>query len=136
MLKRLSIAEFLGALIDAVEARTGLRCYSDPNGEKSPFFCAEVLGTEPANTKTMFVDRFDVRFHCISEAVVPYSKAPAFRRVQALEEALTEDLALPEPFYMHRQESMGLQTMKKDETGEGHAVLEYSFHVCYGLICK
>lgn len=136
MLKRLSIAEFLGALIDWVSERTGVPCCSDPNGKASPFYAVELLRTEPQNTKTEFVDRYDVSIHCISEPVRPYSSAPVLDLVQKLEEAMSDDLELPEPFDLCRQEYGGLQAVKRDESDEGHAVLSFSFLIGYGFRCK
>lgn len=134
--QRLSAAVFLGSLIEAIEQRTGTPTYDTPDGEASPLYSVELLKTEPANTKTMFVDRYDIRVHCISEAVTPYSNAPALRLVQALEVALDDDLELPEPFYVFNQEYRGIRTLKKDPSGEGHAVTDWAFYVCYAYRCK
>lgn len=136
MLQRLSIGQFLGCVIDELERRTGVPCHYDPEGMPSPFFSVQLVKTEPANTKTMFIDRFEVWVHAISEPTKPYSPAKALELVQRLEEAMTEDIELPEPFSLFRQECGGLQTLKRDPTDEGHAVISYSFHVCYGLRCK
>lgn len=137
MIQRLSIAAFLGCLIEHIEAKTGRKCYDDPDGMASPFFSVQLVKSEPANTKTMFVDMFEVWVHCISEPVKPhYSNSPVLRLVNELEIAMSEDLALPEPYTMFRQEYGGLQTLKKDESMEGHAVLSFSFFVCYGFRCK
>ena len=137
MLKRLSIAELLGCLIGHIEDRTGVPCYDSPDNERSPLYSVQLTRTEPANTKTMYVDVFQVWVHCISEpAVGEYSNAPVLALVQGLEEALSDDLALPSPYRMFRQVYNGLQTLKMDESREGHAVLSFDFHVCYGFRCK
>ena len=49
---------------------------------------------------------------------------------------MTEDLELPEPYWLVLQTSQGLQTLKQDETGEKHAVAIYEFTVCYGFKTK
>lgn len=136
MIQRLSIASFLGLLIDHIEGRTGKRCYDDPDGKPSPFYSVQIVKSGPANTKTMYVDSYEVWIHCISKPVNPYSNAPVLELVRELEEAMTDDLFLPEPYDLIRQEHGGLQALKKDESGEGHAVVSYAFHVSYGFRCK
>lgn len=116
--------------------RTGVPCYDYPENKRSPFFSVEITATRPRNTKTMYLDEFSVSVHCIAPPVKPYSNAPVLKLVQSLEEALTSDIALPEPFEMFRQEYGGMQAVKRDETGEGHAVLSFQFWVCYGYRCK
>lgn len=136
MFQRLGIAQFLGCLIDHVGEKTGIRCYDYPDNVSSPLYSAEVTSTEVANTKTMYLDVFNVSIHCISEPVDPYSNAPVLALVQTLQEAMTEGFALPEPFYLYRCDFAGMQALKRDESDEGHAVLSYRFFVCYGLRCK
>lgn len=135
-LTRLSIAEFLGCLIDHVEAATGLRCYDDPENRESPFYSVQFLKSEPANTKTMFVDVYQVWVHCIAAPAKPHSNAPVLALVESLEEAMTSDVRLPDGFQLVAQVYGGLQSLKRDESGEGHAVLTYDFHICYGFRCK
>lgn len=136
MLKRLSIAEFLGHLIGAVSERTGIPCYDSPEDRPSPLYSVQLVRSEPADTKTMYIDVYSVWIHCIGAPVRPYSNAPVLSLVQALEEAMSDGLALPEPYLLYRQVYDGLQTLKMDETGEGHAVLSFTFHICYGYRCK
>ena len=136
MLKRLGIAQFIACLIRHVERRTGFRCYDDPDGMPSPFYAVQLLKSEPSDTKTMFVDSYDVWFHCIAEPRRPHSNAPVLKLVQSIEEAMTEDIAVPDGFTLIGQTYNGLQTLKTDESDEGHAVLSYRFRVCYGLRCK
>lgn len=136
MLQRMGIGEFLGVLIETIGERTGLPCVDSPDGEESPFYSIELTRTEPANTKTSFVDKYSVWIHCVAAPVTPYSNAPVLRLVKTLEEALTRDIPLSEPFRLNNQTYEGVQALKKDESGEGHAVLAYSFEVCYGFKCK
>lgn len=136
MYQRLSIAEFLGALITFIKERTGISCYDDPDNKPAPLYSVEIVRTEPQNTKTMYVDSFEVYIHCIAKEVIPHSNAPVLRLVQRLEEALSSQLRLPDPFQLYRQEYQGLQALKKDESGEGHAVLSYKLFVAYGYRCK
>ena len=136
MLQRMSIAEFLGVLNAAVEDRTGYPCHPNPDGKESPFYSVQLIKTEPKNTKTSFVDRYEVWIHCVAAPVVPHSDAPVLDLVQTIEEAMTDDVDLDGSFEMFNQQSNGLQSLKKDESGEGHAVLSFYFDVQYGLRCK
>lgn len=136
MIQRLNVALFMGAVINAVEARTGLRCYDNAENAESPFYCIEFIESKPANTKTMFVDHFTVWVHAISEAPHPWSSVPVLTLAHKLEEAMSTDIDVPEPFHVVRQEYGGMKTVKKDESGEGHAVLEFEFFICYGFKCK
>lgn len=136
MLQRLGIAQFIGCLIDYIEEATGIRCYDYPDNVESPLFSVEVASTTAANTKTMYIDVFNVNLHCISEPVEPYSNAPVLGLVQTLQEVMTDRFELPEPFSLYRLDFSGLQTLKRDESGEGHAILTYQFYICYGFRCK
>lgn len=65
------------------------------------------------------------------------SSVSAYELIQKLEEALTEDITLPEGYELITQTNNGIQTIKTDEvTNEKHAVLSYEFTVCYGFKCK
>ena len=56
--------------------------------------------------------------------------------IEDLQEAMTEDIELPEPFELIMQTDGGVQTIKTDETKEKHAIVSYTFMVCYGFKCK
>lgn len=88
----------------------------------------------PSNTKTMLRDVFSVRVHAIAEKA--NTSVGVYDLVQRLQEALTIDIFLPEPFELVLQTDNGVQTVKKDDTGEKHAIIDCEFMVCYGLICK
>ena len=135
--RRMSATELLSVLIEHVESRTGLRLYDNPDGKESPFYSFESIEREPHNTKTMFIDRFTVPIHSISaEPDGEYSSQPVLDMEADLEEALTDDLDLPEPFDLVSQECQGIDTIKKDPSNEGHAVTTFVFDVCYGFNCK
>lgn len=136
MIQRLSAADFVGRLMEVLENRTGIPCYSSPDDEPSPLLSVQLLRSHPENTKTMFIDVFDIWIHCISEAAIPYSDAPALELVKKVEGALMLPFNLPPPFTLQNIEYDGLETVKKDETGEGHAVLSFHFSVCYGFDVK
>lgn len=130
------MARFLGCLIEAIEQGTGLPCYDSPDKKASPFYSVELQRSDPENTKTMYVDAITVWVHCISEPTHPYSSARALSMENDLEKALYDGFALPEPFSLYRVECNGIQTIKRDETDEGHCVVEFAFRVCYGLRVK
>lgn len=136
MLRRMGIAEFLACLMACIEERTGVACSGNPESEPSPFYYPQILKTAPADTKTSFVTRYELWIHCIAGAVVPHSDAPALELVQMVEEALTDDIDVPDGCQMIAQKIDGLQSIKKDESGEGHAVVGCTFDVLYGFKCK
>lgn len=136
MIQRLSLAVFLGCLIEAIEAGTGTSCYDSPENRDSPLYSVELQSTQPENTKTMYIDAITVWVHCISEPVRPYSNAKVLGMVQRLEQALADGFELPAPFSLYRTTCNGVQTVKKDETDESHAIAEFTFRVCYGLRVK
>lgn len=136
MLKRMSVAEFLGAVFDHIEEKTGIPCYDDPVDKESPFYSTQLMKTEPADTKTSFVDRYEVWVHCISSPSAPYSNQPVLDLVTKLEEVMTEEISVCEPYRLNRQVYKGLQTLKKDESNEGHAILSFDFFICYGFKFK
>lgn len=137
--ERLSPTALIAAIQSKIEGKTGLRCYDyvDLN-TPSPFYFAELVRSMPANSKTMFRDVFTVNVHCIAappEGDV-ISSVGVYELIDGLEEALTEDIELPEPFELIMQTNNGIQNIKTDETREKHATLSYDFMVCYGFMCK
>lgn len=95
---------------------------------------AEIVGKRPAHSKTMWRDVFTVWIHAVAEP--GESSVGIYGLIQELEEALTEDIELPEGFDLIMQTNNGVQTIKTDETNEKHAVLAYEFMICYGFKCK
>lgn len=137
MLKRLGIADFLGALIQHVEQYTELRCYEAPEDQKSPFYAIELVETEPRNTKTEFIDRYQVSLHAIAAPCEgPFSFEPVLEMETRLEEAMTIPLKIPDQFHLVDQDFVGLNILKKDPSNEGHAVVTFHFDISYGLACK
>lgn len=133
--KKLSPVKLVKAIKGQIEKHTGLKCYDEvPENAQSPFYFAEIIKIDPANTKTMFRDNYSVYIHCIAEP--GGSSVGVYRLIEDLQEALTEDIALSEPWELIMQTDEGLQTIKTDETEEKHAVLQYDFMICYGFRCK
>ena len=135
MLRKISITTLMAKIIDLVETNTGKRCYDAvPNNAPSPFYYLELVSVKPKNTKTMYVASYNFQFHCIEE--VDYSSVKIHTLIQELEEALTQNLSLDDPYNVIRVVDNGVTVIKTDETGEKHAVCPVSFEISYGFICK
>ena len=135
MYKQIGMVDLIKAIQQKVEANTDLRCYDHVAiNTASPFYFVEVVGKRPSHSKTMWRDVFTVWIHAIAEK--SDSSVSVYNLIQKLEEALTEDISLPEPYQLVMQTNNGIQTIKTDETGEKHAVLAYEFMICYGFKCK
>lgn len=135
MYRQLGLLDLIHAVQEKIENKTGLRCYDAvPDNAPSPFYFAEVVSKRPAHTKTMYRDVFTVWIHAIAEP--GESSVPVYELTQLLEEAMTEDIILPDDFELILQTNNGVQRIKTDETNEKHAVLAFEFTVCYGFKCK
>lgn len=133
--QKLSPVTLIAAVQEKVEALTGLRCYDHvPLNEASPLYFAEITRIQPANSKTMFRDVYSVAIHCIAEESP--SSVGVYNLIENLQSALSEDIILPEPFELVMQTDNGVQTIKTDETGEKHAIVNFDFMVCYGFMYK
>lgn len=133
--QKLSPVTLIAAVQDKVEALTGLRCYDHvPLNEASPLYFAEITRIQPANSKTMYRDVYSVAIHCIAEESP--SSVGVYNLIENLQSALSEDIILPEPFTLVMQTDNGVQTIKTDESGEKHAIVNFDFMVSYGFMCK
>lgn len=133
--QKLSPTDLISAVQKKIKDQTDLQCYDHvPLNQAGPFYHAELVRIRPANSKTMFQDIYTVYIHCIAEESP--SSVGVYSLIEELQEAMTEDISLPEPFELIMQTDNGVQTIKTDETGEKHAVISYDFKVCYGFICK
>lgn len=133
--QKLSPVTLIAAVQDKIERLTDLRCYDHvPMNEESPLYFAEITRIQPANSKTMFRDVYSVAIHCIAEESP--SSVGVYNLIENLQSALSEEITLPEPFTLVMQTDNGVQTIKTDETGEKHAIVNFNFMVCYGFICK
>lgn len=135
MYKRLGLVDLISAIQLKVEDKTGLKCYDAvPSDAPSPFYFAEVVQKKADNTKTMLRDVFTVFIHAVAEPTGSSEKI--YDLIQKLEEALSEEIELPEEFELILQTENGLQALKTDETDEKHVVISYDFTVCYGYKFK
>lgn len=135
MYKQLGLNDLVSKVIDKIKSKTEIPCYDAvPDNAESPLYFVEVVGKQPVESKTMFIDRFTLWIHCIAKP--SNSSAEVYDLINKVEEALTEDIELPENFNLLMQINQGVQTIKQDETQEKHAVIAYEFRVCYGMKCK
>ena len=135
MYTQLGLVDLIKAIQTKVENRTRVKCYDCvPDNVPSPFYFVEVIGKRPAHSKTMYRDIFTVWIHAIAEP--KDSSVPIYQLINNLEEALTEDIELPDWVQLIMQTNNGVQTIKTDESNEKHAVIAYEFMVCYGFKCK
>ena len=133
--QKLSPVTLIAAVQEKVEALTGLRCCDHvPLNEASPLYFAEITRIQPANSKTMYRDVYSVAVHCIAEESP--SSVGVYNLIENLQSALSEDISLPEPFTLVMQTDNGVQTIKTDESGEKHAIVNFDFMVSYGFMCK
>lgn len=133
--QKLSPVTLIAAIQSKIENATGRKCYDHvPINETSPFYFTEITRILPSNTKTMFRDVYSVAVHCIAEESP--SSVGVYNLIENLQSALSEDISLPEPFELVMQTDNGVQTIKTDESGEKHAVVNFDFMVCYGFMCK
>ena len=135
MLQKLGLVDLVKAIQKTVETNTGLRCYDAvPLNAPSPFYFAEVVGQTKADNKTLYRDIYTVYIHCIAKP--SKSSVEVYNLVQKLEEALTENITLADPFYLLSQTSTGLANIQTDETEEKHAIVGFEFMVAYGFKTK
>lgn len=135
MKKMMNLTALMAAIQAQIQDGTGLMCYDAvPDNAASPFYRIELAGNKPANTKTMYVQQYDFDIHVI--APVSRSSVPVHTYIQKLEEALTDDIMIPAPYFLVRQDETGVRPIQDDETGEKHAVVGFSFLICYGFMVK
>ena len=133
--QKLSPVTLVAAVQNKIETLTGLRCYDHvPKNEECPLYFVEITRIRPANSKTMFRDVYSAAIHCI--AAENPSSVGVYSLIENLQSALSEDIALPAPFELVMQTDNGVQTIKTDESGEKHAIVNFDFMVCYGFMCK
>ena len=117
MYKQLGLTDLIAAIKQQIEANTDLTCYDvPPENAPSPLVYAEIAGLKPDDT-------------------IP-SSVPIHKHIQAVQEAMTDDITLPEGFGLVYQMDNGIQAIKTDETGEKHAILEFEFKVSFAYKIK
>lgn len=134
MYKQLGLVDLVHAIQQIVETNTGLRCYDAiPLNASAPFYYVAVTGKRPGHSKTQWRDIYTVNMHVIADGG---SSVPVYEYIQQLEEYLTDDIQLPEPYELIMQTETGINQIMEDPTGEKHAIIGYEFMISYGLRCK
>ena len=136
MLKQLSIVDLISAVQQQIEKNTKYKCYGFyPKKAKSPFYIAELYESVPNNSKTTYRTSYTLNIHAISSP--GESTVELYDMIQSLDEALTEDIELPDGYQMVAQMNMGVNAIYyEEETDERHAVIKYQFIIAYGYIVK
>ena len=136
MLKQLSIVDLISAVQQQIEKNTKYKCYDFyPKKAKSPFYIAELYESVPNNSKTTYRTSYTLNIHAISSP--SESTVELYDMIQSLDEALTEDIELPDGYQMVAQMNMGVNAIYyEEETDERHAVIKYQFIIAYGYIVK
>lgn len=134
MLQKLSFISVMAAIISKVEANTQLRCYDViPNNAPLPFYHVEMLGNIPEKSKTMEKERYQTVIHVFAEGG---SSVKVFEAINALEEALSEEIELPGDYEVTLQVPNGVSQILDEADGAKHAVIGYDFVVFSGYKIK
>lgn len=135
MHRKIGFAELAAAVLNTLRRNTAFSCYDAvPTDAPSPLLFVEVIGKRDASSKTMYKEIFTVQVHAVASP--GDARTEIYQMIQQVEEALTEDIALPEPITLVLQTETGVQSMQKEATNEWHAVLSYDLTVSYGWKCK
>lgn len=131
---QLDITDLVAAVMERLKS-TGIPVYDAvPDNAETPLFKVELAGMTPADTKTWFMTDFRVQIHVI--AAEGDSHVPIFGYVRQMQEAMTQDITLPEGYELVSQRDLGMVRNGQDETGENHMVWQYAIKVAYGLKIK
>lgn len=134
-LKQFPITSLIAAIQKTVQDGTGKKCLDFvPKDQPSPFYYVEFIGSQPGNSKTMFVTDYTVYIHVISEE--SESTVPVYKYMDDLSESLTEDISIPDPYWLVFQRNDGVKSVYREETGEVHGVVQYTFRISHGWKAK
>ncbi len=132
MYEQLGFMDFIAGIQKKIQEKTGLLCYDTvPENIPGPYYIANIMDKRPAHSKTMYIDILTVWIHVIVDPSAPHSSV--YEQLQGLEEALTEDIELPDGFEVIVQTNVGMERIKTEE--KEHMALVYEFMVCHGLKC-
>lgn len=134
MMERMSVTKLTKKVMEVLK-NDKYKVYDEPPSDApSPLVYVELVNKREASNKTMFIDVFTFHIHAIADTQIGHVKINEM--IDFIEQTLSCDIALEDPFELLRQENSGLIANKIDETGEKHAVLEYNFYVVYGYKIK
>lgn len=134
-IKKLNFKHIIGGIISKLKENS-IQAFDIVNSNQTTPFCyIELVNVKAANTKTSNMDVFTVWIHAFADST--NSSIPVLNLCQEIEEALTEDINIPEPFWLVSQGVTGLNSLyQENETQEKHAVIELELKVCYGFESK
>lgn len=134
-LKKLSLLDLHAPIQSRINESTNLQCLDDiPKNEVPPYCYLEFVSTRPRNTKTMFVQEYVIHVHILSQ---PGPSVSHYKNIQAVDEALTQYVQLPEGYELWDQAESGLvANYEEPETKTRHAVLAFIFKISYGFKIK
>lgn len=134
MYRQLNITDLFKGIKERIETSTPFKCYDiPPENAPSPLVIMDLIRMDPADTKTMYVKKYTVNLHVIG---APRTGSEILNHLTEIQEAMTEEIQIPECFNLLSQDDLGIQSIYTDETGERHAILSYMFTVNYGLKIK
>ena len=135
MYKQLSITDLIKSVKKLIDTNTELHCYDiPPDNQPAPLVYVQLVGLDTADTKTLYCKEYTLWLHVIDDETK--SHVPLYRHIEEVQEAMTDDLDLASCFSVVAATDKGINTIKKDESGEMHAVLEYSYKIAYGMQIK
>lgn len=135
MFKQLNLTDLVASIKSQIETNTDLPVFDiPPKNQEAPFVFVELVGLKPADTKNMFCKLYTVWLHIIAQETK--SSIPIYNYIQEVQEALTDDIEIPNSYNLVYQSDNGVQTINTDETGEKHAVLEFEYKISYGYKIK
>lgn len=123
-----------GVLIKLKE--NGIKAYDKVElNTEVPFCLVELVRTAAENTKTTYRDKYTVWIHAFADGSV--GSIAILDLAQNIQEALTEDILIPDPFMLISQNITGMNSLfEEPETGEKHAIVEVELLISYGYALK
>lgn len=135
MLEKLSLNDLQGAIAELIQNNTGIVVWDqDPESKPVPRYLMRIKGKENISSKTAFLERYTFWIHAIASA--EGANPDVYDLVQLLEEALTEDISLPQGFCLIDTSEKGVLAVKDEPGGQRRVIVKYEFTIAYGLIPK
>lgn len=134
MLVKLNIVDLHEAIKNKLENKSNLKAFDViPLDESPPFLHIQYVGKSDSSTKTMYIESFTFHIHGFSEGE---SSQNIYNVIEIIEEALTENIVLGKEYMVVNQTEDGIIQLLREDTGENHVILQYTFKICYGFKCK
>ncbi|MCG4732711.1 DUF5072 domain-containing protein [Casaltella massiliensis] len=132
--QRINLNDLISAVETQVKERTGVECSSqirETAGE--PYYYIQVVKTQTTGSKTSYCETITVWIYAVCPSNDQHEKN---NMLNALNEALTEDIELPQPYILVMQKDSGRQQTDQKENDKREAMEAYDFVVSYGLKFK